>query len=85
MMMMFIARGGEGLGHKNEDRNIGKLPEPRTRALRRVLIARSCARLGGKAEMGELEGVDLMGVRVACRGTRNTGEGREEIKVNPKC
>ena len=36
----------------------------------RGLVARACARVGGKDVVVEVKGVDVMGVQVACRGAR---------------
>ena len=41
----------------------------------RVLVARSCARVG-KKDVGELKSIDMMGVLVAGRGARDRGGGR---------
>jgi hypothetical protein len=55
-----------------------KLREAEATTLRRVLLARSCA-MGGEDVVGEVKGVDELGVRVACRGARSRGdkEGRD--------
>ena len=34
--------------------------------------------------VGEVKGVDEVGVRFACRGARSRGEERSEIEVDPK-
>jgi hypothetical protein len=46
-----------------------KLREAKATTLRRVLLARSCA-MGGEDVVGELKGIDEVGVRFACRGAR---------------
>ena len=52
--MMFITRGVEGRPKAEKiRRKIGKLREAKARTLRRVLIARSCGRLGGKGRGGK--------------------------------
>ena len=40
--------------------------------------------MGGKDVVREVEGIYLMGARVAGKGTRNRGDRREEVEVNPK-
>jgi hypothetical protein len=40
--------------------------EAKATTLRRVLLARSCA-MGGEDVVGEVKGVDEVGIRVACR------------------
>ena len=42
-----------------------KLREAKAWARKRVLVARSCFRIGGKVVMGEVKGEDVMGVQVA--------------------
>ena len=49
-----------------------------------MLVARSCARVGGENVEGEVKGVDLMGVLVAGRGSRERGGRRLEVEVNSK-
>ena len=49
-----------------------------------MLVARSCGRVGGKDVVGEVKGVDVMGVRVAGRGARYRGDRRKEVEVDPK-
>ena len=49
-----------------------------------MLIARSCSRFGGKDVVGDVKGIDVMGVRVAGRGARDRGDRRKEVEVNPK-
>ena len=34
---------------------------------------------------GEVTGVDLRGVSVACGGTRSGADRRDEVEVSPKC
>ena len=48
-----------------------------------MLVARSCASVGGKDVVGEAKGVDVMGVRVAGSG-EGQRERRKEVEVNPK-
>jgi len=48
-----------------------------------VLLARSCA-TGGEDVVGEVKGVEEVGVRFACRGARSRGDRRSEIEVDPK-
>ena len=50
-----------------------------------VPIARSFTRMGWKDMVGEAEGVDMVGERVAGRGPRDRGDSREEVEFNPKC
>ena len=62
MMMICISRGGEGLEVKNED---SKATRSKGMGLEESASARSCARIGGKDEVdvvGEVKGVDVMGV-----------------------
>ena len=40
--------------------------------------------MGGEDVVGEVKGVDELGVRVACRGARSGGDRRSEIEVDPK-
>ena len=49
-----------------------------------VLLARSCA-MGGEDVVGEVKGVEEVGVLFACRGARSRRDRRSEIEVNPKC
>jgi hypothetical protein len=51
--------------------------------LRRVLLACSCA-MGGGDVVGEVKGVDRVGVRFAYRGARSRGDKRSEIEVDQK-
>ena len=46
-----------------------------------MLVARSCVRVGKKDVLGEVKGVDVMGVRVSGRGARDR---RKEVEVNNK-
>ena len=50
MMMTFITQGGEGRGEKIRR---GKLRKAKAEALKRGLVARSCARSGKKDVVGE--------------------------------
>jgi hypothetical protein len=50
----------------------------------RVLLARSCA-MGGEDVVGEVMGVEEVGVGFACRGARSRGDRRSEIEFDPKC
>ena len=59
---------------------IEKLRQAKADARKRGLVARSCARAGRKDVMvGEVKGVDVMGVLVAGRGARKRGGRRMEI------
>ena len=40
--------------------------------------------MGGKDVVGEVKGVDEVGVRFACRGAWSSGDRRSEIEVDPK-
>ena len=51
--------------------------------MRRVLLARSCA-VGREDVVGGVEGVDELGVRVACRGAWSRGD-RSKVEVDPRC
>ena len=79
--VLFITRGGEGREDKNKDR---KLREAKAEARKRGLIARSCARVGRKDVVGEVKGIEVMGVLFAGRGARERGGRRLEIEVNSK-
>jgi len=57
-----------------------KLREAKATTLMRVLLARSCV-TGGEDVVGEVKGVDEVGVRVACREARSRGVRRSEIEV----
>ena len=48
-------------------------------ARKRRLVARSCARSGMKDVVGEVKGVEMMGVLVAGRGARERGGRRLEV------
>jgi hypothetical protein len=61
-----------------------KIREAKATTLKRVLLARSCA-MWAKDVVGEVKGVDEVGVRVECRGARSRGDRRSEIEVDPKC
>ena len=52
--------------------------------MRRVLLARSCAK-GGWDVVGEVKGVEEVGVGFACRGARSRRNRMGEIEVDPKC
>ena len=82
MMMTFITQGGEGRGEKIRR---GKLRKAKAEAVERGLVARSCARSGRKDVVGEVKGIEMMGVLVAGRGARERGGRRLEVEVNPKC
>jgi len=60
-----------------------KLREAEATTLRRVLLARSCA-VGGEDVVGEVKGVDELGVKVASRVARSRGDRRSEIEVDSK-
>ena len=60
-----------------------KLREAKATTLRRVLLAHSCA-MEGEDVVGEVKGVDELGIRVACRGARSRGDRRSKIEVDPK-
>jgi len=42
---------------------------------------RSCCAMGGEDVVGEVKGVDELGVRDACRGAQSRGERRSEIEA----
>ena len=48
-----------------------------------MLVARSCARVGGKDVVGEVKDIEVMDVLVADRGARDRGGRRMEVEVNP--
>ena len=73
MMMTFITQGGEGRGEKIRR---GKLRKAKAEALKRGLVARSCARSGRKDVVGEVKGIEMMGVLIAGRGARERGSRR---------
>ena len=54
-----------------------KLREAKADARKRVLVARSCARAGRKDVVGEVKGVEMMGVLLRAEGRGREGaEGR---------
>ena len=57
MMMTFITQGGEGRGEKIRR---GKLRKAKAEALKRGLVARSCARSGRKDVVGEIRTIATM-------------------------
>ena len=61
-----------------------KLREAKADARKRGVVARSCARAGRKDAVGEVKGIEMMGVHVAVRGTRERGGRRLEVEVNSK-
>ena len=73
-------------GAKAEGRQIrrGKLRKAKAEALKRGLDARSCARSGRKDVVGEVKGIEMMGVLIAGRGARERGDRRLEVKVDSK-
>ena len=78
-MMTFVTRrGAEGREDKNKDR---KLREAKAEARKRVLVACSCARVGRKDVVGEVKGVEVMGLLVAGRGARERGGRRLEVEI----
>ena len=80
-MMTLITRGGEGQEDKNKDR---KATKAKAGAWKRVLLARSCARVGGKDVVGEVKGIEMVGVLVAGRGARERGGRRLKVEDNSK-
>ena len=52
--------------------------------MKRGLIARSCARVGRKDVVGEVKGIEMMGVLGTGRGTRERGGRRLEVEVHSK-
>ena len=50
--------------------------------MKRGLVARSCARSGRKDVVGEVKGIEMMGVLVAGRGARERGGRSLEVEVN---
>ena len=52
--------------------------------MKRGLVARPCARSGRKDVVGEVKGIEMMGVLVAGRGARERGARRLEVEVNSK-
>ena len=57
------------------------LREAKADARKSGLVARSCARAGRKDVVGEVKGVEMMGVLVAGRGARERGGRRSEVEV----
>ena len=49
--------------------------------MKRGLVARSCARSGRKDVVGEVKGIEMMGVLGAGRGARERGGRRLEVEV----
>ena len=47
-------------------------------------MARSCARSGRKDVVGEVKGIEMIGVLGATRGAREGGGRRLEVEVNSK-
>ena len=52
--------------------------------MKRGLVARSCARSGRKDVVGEVKGIEMMGVLIAGRGARKRGSRRLQVKVHSK-
>ena len=48
--------------------------------MKRGLVARSCARVGRKDVVGEVKGIEMMGVLGAGRGARERGGRRMESR-----
>ena len=73
-------------GAKAEGRRIrrGKLRKAKAEALKRGLVARSCARSGRKDVVGEVKGIEMMGVLIAGRGARERGSRRLQVEVHSK-
>ena len=61
-----------------------KLRKAKADARKRGLVARSCARSGRKDVVGEVKGIEMMGVRGAGRGARERGGRRMEVEVHSK-
>ena len=76
VVMTFITQGGEGRGEKIRR---GKLRKAKAEALKRGLVARSCARSGRKDVVGEVKGIEMMGVLIAGRGARKRGSRRLQV------
>ena len=76
-----ITQGGEGEGRRIRK---GKLRKAKAEAVERGLVARSCARSGRKDVVGEVKGIEMMGVLIAGRGARERGDRRLEVKVDSK-
>ena len=72
MMMTFITQGGEGRGKTNKKRKATK--SKGREALKRGLVARSCARSGRKDVVGEVKGIEMVGVLIAGRGALISGK-----------
>ena len=53
-----------------------KLRKAKAEAWKRGLVARSCARSGRKDVVGEVKGMEMIGVLVAGRGTRERKDSR---------
>ena len=49
-----------------------------------ALVAHLCARVGRKDVVGEVKGIEMMGVLGAGRGARERGGRRLEVEVNSK-
>ena len=83
-----ISRGCRLLpkGAKAEGRRIrrGKLRKAKAEALKRGLVARSCAGSGSKDVVGEVKGIEMMGVLGAGRGARERGSRRLEVEGHSK-
>ena len=92
MTMTFITRRGEGQGKTKKERKATKskgsgLEEGASRALMRFLNKahrQSCARSGRKDKVGEVKGVEMMGVLVAGRGAKERAGRRLEVEVDSK-
>ena len=52
--------------------------------MKRGLVTRSCAWSGSKDVVGEVKGIEMMGMLGAGRGARERGDRRLEIEVNSK-
>ena len=52
--------------------------------MKRGLVARSCARSGRKDVVGEVKGIEMVGVLIAGRGARERGGRRLEVQVDAK-
>ena len=82
MMMRFITRRGEGQGKTKKERKATKskgrgLEEGASRAL-------MGPESGRKDVVGEVKGVEMMGVLGAGRGARERGSRRLEVEVHSK-
>ena len=79
--MTFITRGGDGLEDTNKDR---KATRSEGMSLKGS-ASRALMRQGGEEDvLGEVKGVDVMGVRVSGRRARDRGDRRKEVEVNNK-